>query len=473
MAAGRSRARAGSGGVVARVPVSATEGILWPALPSAAGAQRLGLLYQLQQSQGWSPDDLHAWQMRQVSVLLDHAQRTVPYYTERLRAAGVRPGAPVTSDVWARIPLLRRADIQDAGDTLHSTELPDQHGPTQSGSTSGSTGRPIVTLSTRITRLLWDVFTLRDHLWHRRDFRGKLASIRAFADGKALYPKGATLRTWGPAVASVFPTGPAVGLSLLATTEQQAQWLVRQNPDILLTFPSAARALARHCKERGITIPRLRGVRTVSEVLGSDTRAACRAAWNVPVVDIYSARETGYIALQCPEHEHYHVQSEGVLVEILDKAGDACAPGEIGRVVVTVLHNFAMPLIRYEVGDYAEVGPPCPCGRGLPVIRRILGRTRSMVRLPGGGQRWPLIAEYRYHEIAPIRQFQVVQKTLHQLEVRLVADRPLTDDEAAQLRGMILDRIRHPFEITLSYHDEIPRGPGGKYEDFTSELGEI
>ena len=86
---------------------------------------------------------------------------------------------------------------------------------------------------------------------------------------------------------------------------------------------------------------------------------------------------------------------------------------------------------------------------------------------------WPLIAEYRYHEIAPIRQFQIVQKTLDRLEVRLVAERPLTDDEATQLRGMILERIKHPFEITLSYHDEIPRGPGGKYEDFTSELEEI
>jgi phenylacetate-CoA ligase len=76
----------------------------------------------------------------------------------------------------------------------------------------------------------------------------------------------------------------------------------------------------------------------------------------------------------------------------------------------------------------------------------------------------------RYAEIAPIRQVQMVQKSLEHLEVKLVADRPLTDEEAGQLRELIHLRIRHPFQVTFTYHDEIPRGPGGKYEDFKSEL---
>jgi phenylacetate-CoA ligase len=185
---------------------------------------------------------------------------------------------------------------------------------------------------------------------------------------------------------------------------------------------------------------------------------------------MYSVQETGYLALQCPEHAHYHVQGEGVLLEVLDAAGRTCAPGEVGRVVVTPLHNFAMPLIRYDIGDYAEVGERCACGRGLPVLNRILGRVRNMVTLPSGERYWPPVYGERYREVAPIRQFQIVQKSLERLEVKLVADRELTAAEQGKLRDLIHQRIRYPFELTFTYHDEIPRGPGGKYEDFKSEL---
>ena len=95
--------------------------------------------------------------------------------------------------------------------------------------------------------------------------------------------------------------------------------------------------------------------------------------------------------------------AESVLVEILNDDGTPCAPGEIGRVVVTALQNFATPLIRYEVGDYAEASAPCPCGRGLPVIRRIMGRVRNLLVLPDGKKIWPAFGSRGLTEIAPIR----------------------------------------------------------------------
>ena len=97
---------------------------------------------------------------------------------------------------------------------------------------------------------------------------------------------------------------------------------------------------------------------------------------------MYSSQEVGYIALECPTGESYHVQAENVLVEVLDDQDRPCSPGDVGRVVVTALHNFATPLLRYDIGDYAEVGAPCPCGRGLPALRRIMGRQRNMALLP-------------------------------------------------------------------------------------------
>jgi phenylacetate-CoA ligase len=125
-------------------------------------------------------------------------------------------------------------------------------------------------------------------------------------------------------------------------------------------------------------------VSTLSEIVDPVLRDDCAQAWGAAVCDVYSCEELGMIAIQCPEHPHYHVQSESVFVEVLNERGEACAPGETGRVVATDLHNFALPLVRYEVGDYAEVGAACPCGRGLPVLSRIMGRQRNMLTLPSG-----------------------------------------------------------------------------------------
>src|SRR5262249_14466253 len=145
----------------------------------------------------------------------------------------------------------------------------------------------------------------------------------------------------------------------------------------------------------------------------------------VEVVDSYSSEELGYIGLQCPGREHYHVQAENLLVEVLRGDGSPCVAGETGRMVVTTLHNFAMPFVRYANGDYAEVGPACPCGRGLPVLTRIAGRQRNMLMRPDGVQHWPSFPTEVWGGIAPVRQLQVVQDALDHVEVRLVLPRDL------------------------------------------------
>ena len=449
---------------------SSIPGIAWPAVPTAAAALRLALLRQLEESQWWPAEALRAQQDRQLSVLLSRAVATVPYYGARLGEAGVRPGRPLTPEVWNRVPLLRREDIQQAGTALHSRTVPRAHRPPHKITTSGATGKPVAVQTTRVTRLFWDVFTLRDHHWHRRDLSGTLAAIRSYPDGKALYPKGAGGRGWAPVASAIYHTGPAYGLAITTSAENQAEWLRRRRPNYLIVYPSSLAELIGYCGERGVAFPELREVCTVSEAVSPELRAACQETLGVKLTDMYSAQETGYLALQCPDHEHYHVQSESVFLEVLDEAGRPCEPGEIGRVVVTSLHNFATPLIRYEIGDYAEVGAPCPCGRGLPVLTRVMGRVRNMVTLPNGERYWPSVYGGRYADIAPIRQLQLVQKSLERIEVRLVVERPLTVEEERELRELVHTRIRHPFEVVFTYHDEIPRGPGGKYEDFKSEL---
>lgn len=447
---------------------SADPAIVWPAITADWDSMLLAIGYQLDHSQWWSAAALRSHQMAQLGALLTHAFETVPFYRARLAALSYRPGMAITEEFWAALPILERGEVQAQGEGLRSGAVPPSHGAVSPCVTSGSTGMAVKTYKTVLSELFWQAITLREENWQRRDLDGTLAVIRNDPLNAAPYPSGRSLADWGPPVARLYPTGPAAVLEVHCAIAEQAEWLVRHNPDYLLTFATNGRFLAQYCRDHGLALPRLRGVRSFGEVVDPQTRRVWRETYNLSIADMYSAEEVGYIALQCPQHEHFHVQSEVVLVEILNDAGRSCSAGETGRVVVTPLHGFATPLIRYALGDYAEVGPPCPCGRGLPVLNRILGRERSMATLPSGEKRF---LSFDFDEpIAALIQYQVVQKSLKEIEVKLVARRPLVPAEEAIMRNLICTSLGYEFRIRFTYVGEVPRMPGGKYFDFVSEI---
>jgi phenylacetate-CoA ligase len=454
---------------------SAIGGIAWPGIPAANGGALLSVLFQLEASQWWPAERLLARQREQLAALLAHAAARVPFYRGRLAGLAELPASGDWTEAWRRIPVLTRDEIQaaDASEAMLADALPPGHGEWREIFTSGSTGRPIRSVRSQLWELVWSAFTLRDHLWHRRDLSGTLASIRESGAGKATWPEGMQAPSWGQSTDTVLATGRMVGLNILTPLEQQVEWLLRRDPDYLITHPTMAGQLAEACLERGLRPARLKGVITIAEALRPGVREACRAAWGAPVTDIYSTREAGYLALQCPEHEHHHVQSEAVFLEVLDEAGRPCGPGEVGRVVVTSLHNLAMPLIRYDIGDLAEVGAPCPCGRGLPVLSRILGRRQDMLLLPDGGRRWTLLSSSdiaAMRAAAPaIRGYQVVQKTLDLIELTLVVAAPPTAAEEEALAAWVRARFGAWFATRLSYVAELPRSAAGKFQDFRCE----
>jgi phenylacetate-CoA ligase len=446
---------------------SALAEITWPALLKGQAAQLAATLYQLEQSQWWSPEELAQVQHPQQLALLTHALQTVPYYQQRYAALGLGTDAKSLLEGWASLPILTRTDVQEAGEALRSTAIPATHEAVAVVQTSGSTGHPIQVWSTGLTRFFWQAFTIREHLWRRRDVSGKLVAIRPDRQGA---PGGVTIDSWGPPMDLLFTTGPSALLHSSTAINAQVSWLREQQPTYLLSLPTNLQALAEACRAGGVALPSLREVRSYGETLRPALRQQLQETWGVPVTDVYSAQEVGYIALQCPEAEHYHLQSEHLVIEILDEAGQPCGSGAIGRVVLTTLMNFASPLIRYALGDYVEVGPPCGCGRGLPVIRRILGRERNLIMLPDGRRHWPSFPEHDWMPIAPIRQLQLVQKTLHHIEARIVAPRALTEQEQARLTNVLNASLGYPFLFTFTYHDTLARGKNGKFEDFVSEL---
>ena len=167
---------------------------------------------------------------------------------------------------------------------------------------------------------------------------------------------------------------------------------------------------------------------------------------------------------------HYHVQSETCLVEILNEKGTACVPGEIGRVVVTHLHNHVMPLIRYEVGDFAIMGEPCECGIRLPTLQRIMGRTRNLITYPDGSRQWPIYNMMRLVELLPNAQFQLIQKSLEHMILRIGTGKQVTDETRLAMAAIINERLKFPFRFEFEVMPQIPRSRSGKFEDFISEV---
>ncbi len=422
----------------------------------------LALQFQLDRSQWLDPQLILGHQFEQLRALIDHARAQVPYYRDHLRRAQIFSLAGITATSFARWPLLTRGDVLAAGGALLARNPPSAHGDLAWNTTTGSTGQPVRVATSALGGLFQAALVMRSHFWYGLDLSLKFAAIRPGNNP----PAGAD---WGPATRGTFETGPSVCFGLSEDLRAQLDWLCREAPAYLLSRGHTLHSLIHEGRASGRRPAGLKALLSFADRPPDDLRVLAREAWDAPVFDTYSAGEFGALALQCPQHDHLHVQAENVFLEILREDGSACAPGEVGRVVVTDLHNFAMPLIRYAIGDYAEAGEPCPCGRGLPVIRRIAGRSSNMAIDVNGRRFWPLFSPFMWID-TPITQRQFVQLTRTRIEVRFVAPRELTTTEEYRIRDGLIATFRHPFEFSFVRVAEIPRAPGAKFEEFISRV---
>jgi phenylacetate-CoA ligase len=215
----------------------------------------LGLAFQLEQSQWWSAEELLAHQYRQLAALLRHARATVPFYQKRLAVAGLTDEQALTPEGWLRIPLLTRQDIRQHQADLTTTHLPSGHGPIHRNKTSGSTGQFLEVLGTAVDTLMWQGLTVRDDLWHQRDYSGRLVAIRS---GRYQQDPLAVsdFPTWGLKTSlHLYKTGPMTVFYHLMPIPRQVELLEARSPHYLVIYPSNARALCRYARRRPVRLP--------------------------------------------------------------------------------------------------------------------------------------------------------------------------------------------------------------------------
>lgn len=441
------------------------EGIVWPPIHFGELGTVAAMAAEIDRCQWLTPADLAAGQARQLAALTQYHAAHTPSFMARLAAAGLAAGDLGDLAGLRRLAPISRRDVQSAGDALFADPAPPSHHPLSTVKTSGSTGEPVAIRKSAVTRLYWLALTVREMLWRHRNFNGRLSSIRAQIDQYFESPD------WGTPVRELYASGPAQAIPITTDIGEQLKLLRRFQPNTLLIYPSNLAAFAAVWEQSGFDLPGLNCIMTLGETLPPELRARAERLTGLTIADNYSSQEAGPIAMQCPASDFYHVMAESLIVEVLDAAGAPCAEGQVGRVVLTDLHNFASALIRYDIGDYAEVGGPCPCGRGLPTLTRVLGRERNLLRRADGTRHWPLFGSYDFKDVVLVRQYQFVQHSLTDLEFKVVTDAELTDAEAAGLIEIVRRHLGSEFQIRITQsRTRLPLAANGKFEEFICKI---
>jgi len=447
----------------------------WQALP--VDVRDIWHLYQQLDSSQWSsPADIERQQLHDLRLLLQHCVEYCPLYRARLQNAGIQPQDVQTLDEFRRLPILSRLECQEQLAELRARALPEGSFVKGRSFTSGSSGVPLEVLQTNVAQRWWWALTLRDLHWADFNPRGRWAGIRPPIwqyppDVMAQYQEGIMLATWFPALETLFDTGPSFGMDLRQETRKQLAWLRQIEPNYLISYPSNLDVLAGLIAEQGERLPSLRGIQTLSEALSPQVQQRIESAFGVPVKITYSCAEGGVAASPCPAGHGLHVNAENVLVEIVDDDGQPCRPGESGRVLLTTLHNYFQPFLRYDVQDHATLAPePCPCGRGLPLLTHIDGKVRPFFRLADGRLKNTSDLLFGFYALDGYRQYQVIQQSLDDVLVRIVPSPSWTAQHPDRIRNVVQKFFERPIQVQVETLEQLPRPASGKIRDCICEL---
>lgn len=441
---------------------SGIAGLGWPALLPPRAAAFYALWHQLENSQWLPAAEIEKLQRKQLFLRLGFAAQHQADWQAVFKRLPWRAMDVPLAHLLRELPILTRRDLQTSAGTWRAS-APVSHGKVTELKTSGSSGEPVSVCVTGQVFLLRAALTLRGHQWHGLDFKGSFAAIRGGVrdkNGQA----SVDAPQWGGWVSSMLATGASHSLDITTPVDEQVAWLLARRPAILLSLPSNLEALLELMPKKW---PGLSHVLTISETLTPSLRQRLQSQWQCQVNDKYSSEEMGSIAVECG-HNNYHV-SEHLIVEVLREDGTVCSPGEVGRVLITDTWNFASPMIRYDIRDYAVAGSSCACGRGLPVLSRIMGRVRHLMVLPDGRRFWPLFGMRQYGEIAPIQQMQFVQTAVDTLCIRYVCDRALSDAEMQAVTLRVTTQLGYPMTVSFERSERpLHVGTGYKFEEFKS-----
>jgi len=437
--------------------------VLFPLHERLKHHDSVALRQQMEDVQWWPAERIAAFQLQRLRDLLQDVATHVPYYTALFAQHGFDPASVQSTADLQRLPFLTKPIIRANTEAL-------KHAKAQGlarFNTGGSSGEPLifyigkkrishdVAAKWRATRW-WDVDIGDPEIvvWGSPIELGKQDHVKAWRDK--------LLRT---------QLLPAFEMSE-AKLDQFVASIRSVRPRMLFGYPSALTHIAKHAQKRGITMTDL-GIKVAfvtSERLYDDQRSTISEVFGCKVANGYGGRDAGFIAHECPAGS-MHLTADDIMVEIVNDAGQVQPAGVAGEIVVTHLSTNDFPFIRYRTGDIGVLGAsPCSCGRGLPVLQDIQGRSTDFVVAMDGTVLHGLSLVYILRDLPGVQSFKVIQETRELTRVLLVTDQHFTKESLPLIESGFKRRLGNEVAVVVDKVDCIPPEKSGKYRYIISHV---
>ena len=437
--------------------------LLFPLHERLKGHDSVARLRALEISQWLPPDEMAALQLAKLKGFLQHIGTQVPFYRERFAAQGFEPAAMNSVADLARLPLLTKVDIRANAEHMKAAA----HGPLTRYNTGGSSGEPLI-FFTGLARKSHDVAAKwRATRWWGVDIGDTElvvwgSPIELGAQDRVRRLRDALMRSH---LLPAFEMSPA-------NLDHFVARIRATRPAMLFGYPSSLTLIARHARARGVPLDNL-GVRVVfvtSERLYDDQRRDISSTFGCPVANGYGARDAGFIAHECPAGS-LHISSEDIVVETLRPDGTAAGLGRPGEIVVTHMATGDFPFVRYRTGDVGVLGAgPCACGRTLPVLREIEGRTTDFVVAQDGTVMHGLALIYTLRDLPGVERFKIEQLSRDCTLVRVVAGPPFGAADEARIQHDFKARLGAGVEVRIERVAELTAEASGKFRYVSSRV---
>jgi len=438
-------------------------GVLFPLHERLKGHHSVALRRRLEQSQWWPAERIAEYQAQRLRAFLTDIGRHVPFYVERFRDIGFEPTALRTAADLQALPLLDKAQMRAAGDRLKAGDA----GPLTRYNTGGSSGEPLIFYTGKARKSHDVAAKWRATRWWGVDIGDPElvvwgSPVELGAQDRVRQLRDALLRS---------RLLPAFEMSA-ANLDHFVACIRHAKPAMLFGYPSSLALIARHARARGVAMDDL-GIRVVfvtSERLYDDQRADITGVFGAPVANGYGARDAGFIAHQCPAGS-LHLSAEDVVVETLLADGAAAGIGVPGEIVVTHLATRDFPFVRYRTGDVGVLGDElCACGRTLPVLRSVEGRTTDFVVAQDGTVMHGLALIYTMRDLPGVAQFRIEQLSLEETRVQVVAGAAFDAAAERRIGQDFRARLGADVQVRVERVPEIAAEASGKFRYVVSRV---
>ncbi len=442
--------------------------VVFPLYHNITGTGVIKCLQELKRSQWLPREKIIAIQRERLRVLLHHAYENVTFYRKRFKGVSIRAADLDDPSIISSIPLLTKKEINENRDSM--IERNKAGGRLIPNSTSGSTGEALYFFTDMRSLACRRAVVIRNQEWIGVKLGDRRVSLWGAAmDIEKLQNVRGRIHRWfnNYIILSSYELSPR-------SLKEYVDRLNHFKPVLLISYPGPLTELAEFMVENGLRVPSIRAIISSAETLYPWQKEISEQAFSCPVYNRYGCREFGDIAHECEHREGLHINVDRVFLEILDDELHPCEPGRPGEIVITDLDNYGMPFIRYRIGDRGTLyNRACSCGRGLPLLEGIEGRTLDVVRAPNGnalgGTFWTLL----FRSKPGIKTFQVIQEDMRGIAVLYVHDTSVHDVPLDYFKKKIRGKCGENFKVDFQEVKQIKKTTSGKTRFVISKLRKI